>query len=319
MKKVLKILVFGIGIIAIVIIATLITINFSGIPSYEVEKIDYTAKSSPELIVRGKKLTMMLCAQCHMNSETRKLTGKRMLDAPPEFGEIFSQNITQDKTYGIGNWTDAELLYLFRTGIKKDGVYSPPYMAKMPNMADEDLDAIIAFLKSDDPMVNASATPDTPSKPSLLTKILCRIAFKPLPLPSKKIELPTTAEPIKLGKYLAHNLECFSCHSADFKTNNFLNPELSEGYFAGGNKPLDEQGRVMLTPNLTPDKATGIGNWSKADFIQVVKHGIKKGEKAMVFPMMPYTQLSDEEAGAIFDYLQTIPAINNKVNRSIYD
>ena len=241
-----------------------------------------------------------------------------MLDAPPEFGEVYSQNITQDKEHGIGNWTDGELIYLFRTGIKKNGQYSPPYMAKLPNMADEDLNAIIAFLKSNNPMIIADATPDTPVKPSLLTKILCRVAFKPFPMPKEEISMPDTNNSVALGKYLATNLDCFSCHSSDFKTNDFLNPEMSKGYYAGGNKPLDEKGRVMLTANLTPDKETGIGSWSKVDFINALKYGQKKDEKALTYPMTPYIHLTDKEAGAIFDYLQTIPAIHNKVERSIY-
>jgi len=319
MRKILKI--SGIAILTIIALIGVIFIYIeqSDIPSYEVKEIEFEVKSTPESVERGKNLAMMLCANCHMNRETRKLTGVKMFDAPPEFGEIYSQNITQDKKYGIGNWTDGELLYLFRTGIKKNGQYSPPYMAKMPNMADEDINAIISFLKSDNPMVIADPTPDTPTKPSFLTKLLCRIAFKPLPMPTEKITLPDTNNKVELGEYLAHNLECFSCHSSDFKTNDFLNPELSKGYFAGGNKPLDKEGRVMLTPNLTPDKETGIGTWSKDDFINAVKYGVKKGENALAYPMTPYTQLTDKEAEAIFEYLQTIPAIKNKVVRSVYN
>jgi hypothetical protein len=242
-----------------------------------------------------------------------------MKDAPPEFGEIYSQNITQDKNYGIGNWTDAELLYLLRTGIKKDGQYSPPYMAKLPLMADEDIDAIISFLRSDHKLVTPDPTPDTPSIPSVLTKVLSRVVWKPFPMPSTLIGRPDTTNMLKLGEYLAHNLECFSCHSADYKTNDYLNPPNSEGYFAGGNQPLNMDGEVMFTANLTPDKETGIGNWSKEQFISAVKYGVKKGEVALAYPMLPYTQLSDTEVGAIFDYLQSIPAIENAVERSLYE
>ncbi|MEL0455722.1 cytochrome c [Flavobacteriaceae bacterium SZ-1-7] len=319
MKKILKILGIGIAIIVGFVGIFLLYIGLTDIPSYEVKQVDFHAESTPESIERGKKLAMMLCANCHMNTETRKLTGKRMLDAPPEFGEIYSQNITQDKQYGIGEWTDGELVYLLRTGIKKNGQYSPPYMAKLPTMADEDINAIISFLKSDDPMVTASAVPDTPTQPSFLTKLLCRVAFKPFPMPDKTIEMPNPNNAVELGKYLAHNLDCFSCHSADFKTNNYMDPTLSEGYFGGGNKPLDEQGRVMLTQNLTSDKETGIGNWVKEDFINAVKYGLKKGENALRYPMAPYTQLTDEEAGAIYEYLQTIPPIKNNVERSVYN
>ncbi len=319
MKKSLKILGIIILLILIIGIIGFVYINSSGIPKYETVHIEYTAKSDSASIKRGKKLVTLLCANCHKNPETGKLTGVLMREAPAEFGEIYSQNITQDKTYGIGNWTDGEILYLLRTGVKKDGQYAPPYMAKVPTMADEDVNAIIAFLRSNDPMIAADATPDTPSKPSFLTKFLCHVAWKPFPMPTEKINLPDTTQTIELGKYLANNLECFSCHSADFKTNNFLKPELSEGYFGGGNSPLDTEGRVKKTPNLTPDKETGIGNWTKMQFIKAVRFGIVDGQHALTYPMVPYTQLTDTEVAAIYEYLKTIPPIKNKVERSIYD
>lgn len=319
MKKLLKILGLGLLTIVTILVITMVVINAKGIPSYDVEPISFEHQSSPEIIARGKKLSTMLCANCHMDMSTRKLTGKKMKDAPAEFGEIFTPNITQDETYGIGSWTDGEIVYLLRTGIKKDGKYAPPYMAKLPHMADEDINAIIAFLRSDDRMVQAEKKADIPSDPSLLTKVLCRVAFKPFPMPEAPIPLPDTANTVELGKYLAYNLECFSCHSADFKTNNYLDPPFSVGYFAGGNQPLDLEGRVKPTSNLTPDDATGIGSWTKEQFIQTVRFGQKDDEPALSYPMMPYTQLTDYEVGAIYDYLQTIPAIENKVERMIYD
>ncbi|MBT8289485.1 MAG: cytochrome c, partial [Muriicola sp.] len=158
MKRILKYFGMTMGILILVLIAIGLYIGANDIPTYEIEKIEFSAVTTPEALERGKKLTTMLCANCHMDKSSGKLTGTRMLDAPPEFGEIYSQNITQDENVGIGSWTDAELLYLLRTGIKKDGQYSPPYMAKLPVMADEDLNAIIAFLRSDDPLVNPDPT-----------------------------------------------------------------------------------------------------------------------------------------------------------------
>lgn len=319
MKKVLKRVGILLLIIAALVACGAAYINFSGIPSYEVQSIKYQSVSSPESIQRGKKLVSMLCAGCHTNRSKDNLTGEQMIDAPPEFGTIYAPNITNDKTHGIGSWTDGELLFLLRTGIKKDGLYSPPYMAKLPNLADEDMNAIISFLRSDDILVASDPTPDQPSQPSFLTKFLCRIAFKPFPLPKEKIAMPDTSNQIELGKYLAHNLDCFSCHSADFKTNDFLEPEKSEGYFGGGNKPLNLDGKVVLTSNLTPDPETGIGKMTEEQFIRVLKTGIKGNEAALQYPMFPYPALSDKEASAIFQYLKTIPPIKNKVERVIYD
>ena len=319
MRKFLKLILWVLASLLLLLGIVCLYIHFSGIPSYDVEVKTIQVDHSSEAVVRGRKLASMLCAGCHMDTETGKLSGKRMLDVPTEFGEIYSPNITQDDENGIGQWTDGELIYLLRTGIKKDGQYTPPYMAKLPTMADDDLHAIIAFLRSDDPMVAADPTPSIPSRPSFLTKILSRIAFKPFAVPSRVIPMPDSTDLVQLGRYLAHNLDCFSCHSADFKTNDYLDPPKSQGFFAGGNKTLDQQGRIILSPNLTPHAETGIGLWSKEDFVQAVKYGIKKEAQALSYPMMPYTQLTDREAGAIFDYLQTIPPVQNQVERSIYN
>ncbi len=318
MKKILRILGLVLLFLVSVVIGIAAYIQFSGIPSYEKPTLEYQAVSDSVSLERGHKLASMLCAGCHMNRETGKLTGQVMRDAPPMFGEVYAPNITQDKEHGIGEWTDGELVYLLRTGIKRDGQYAPPYMAKLPLMADSDINALISFLRSDDPMIAADPTPDRPSKPSFMTKMLSRVAFLPYEMPEGPIAMPDTSNSIELGEYLAHNLDCYSCHSADFTTINPLHPTQSPGYFGGGNKPLDLEGRVMLTSNLTPDKETGIGNWTKEKFVQSVKYGLKEGEPALSYPMLPYTQLTDYEAGAIYDYLMTIPVISNKVERSVY-
>jgi mono/diheme cytochrome c family protein len=315
MKKFFRYFLYVVALLVVALLGFMAFVYFTPIPSYEVVELKFKAEPSPEKLERGFKLVSMLCAQCHRNPDTGKLTGQQMLDAPPEFGYIYSPNITQDKQYGIGDWTDGEILYLLRTGIKRDGQYAPPYMAKLPNMADEDIESIIAFLRSDHPMVAADPTPDTPTRPSFFTKILSRLAFKPFDLPEKGIPMPDTTNQVELGRYLAYNLECFSCHSADFTKNDYLDPEKSEGYFGGGNKPLNREGKVMLTPNLTFHD-TGIARCDKSDFIRMVRFGTRPNGPALRYPMIPYVYLTDYEAGAIYEYLKTIPPINNEVPRS---
>ncbi len=316
MKKILKYLLIIVGIILLIGLAGFSFIEFRGIPSYEIKKIDYAVAVTPERVERGKKIVLLLCANCHMNNQTGKLTGHELVETPKEFGKIFSQNITQDKTYGIGGWTDGELVYLLRTGIKRDGKYAPPYMAKLPHLADEDMNAVIAFLHSNDPLVAASATPDQPCEPSFLTKFLCMVAFKPFKMPDQNIEMPDTNNAVQFGRYLVYNLECFTCHSADFQTDNWEVPELSKGYLGGGNKPLDRAGKVIVTQNLTPDNETGIGSWTDQRFVNALKYGTMENDRSLRFPMVPYIYLTDTEAKAIYAYLKTVPPIKNKVPRS---
>ena len=256
----------------------------------------------------------MLCAACHMDSATGALTGKRMPDLPGQFGESWSRNITADPVKGIGSWTNGEIAYLLRTGIARDGRYTPPWMVKLPNASDEDLRDIIAFLRSDDPLVAARDVDDRDSKPSLLTKVLCRVAFKPLPYAALGRPRRPREDKVAYGRYLVTSrLLCFSCHSADFKTNDDLQPEKSAGYLGGGNAMPDLSGRIVHTANLTPDTETGIGGWSEAQFRRALVDGIRPDNRPLRYPMVPYRPLGDEDVAAIYAYLRTVPPIRNAV------
>lgn len=313
MKRLLKWLGIGLGVVVLAIAAVLAYIAVSPIPSYPVQQMEFHVDVTPERVARGKLTAEMLCNACHFDSATGALTGKRMPDLPPQFGESFSRNITAHPEKGIGSWTDAELAYLIRTGVARDGRYLPPWMVKMPKLSDEDLRDVIAFLRSDDPLVEARDVDDRDSNPSFLTKLLCRVAFKPFPW-RDTIEAPPPSDKVAFGRYLANDrLLCYECHSADFASNNPLHPEQSMGYFGGGNAMPDLGGKIVPSANLTPDPETGIGGWTEEQFRRALKEGIRPDNRPLRYPMVPYRPLRDEEVAAIFAYLRTIPPIKNAV------
>jgi mono/diheme cytochrome c family protein len=108
----------------------------------------------------------------------------------------------------------------------------------------------------------------------------------------------------------------FSCHSADFKTNDDLHPEKSAGYLGGGNPMPDLSGKIVYTANLTPDPETGIGNWTEEQFRRTLEDGIRPDNRPLRYPMVPYRPLSDEEVAAIYAYLDSVPAVHNQVKAS---
>jgi mono/diheme cytochrome c family protein len=314
--KALKIIGIILGMVLLVIAAFAMYINVRGIPHYDAEDPGVTIAPDSAMAANGKRLVSMLCKDCHYNAATDKLTGRNMTDAAvAQFGTIYSQNITQDKDYGIGNWTDGQLLWLFRTGILRNGRYAPPYMPKLPNMSDYDVNSIIVYLRSNDHWVTPAAVADTQTVPSFLTKFLSAVAFKPLPYPNAPVAGPDTTNPVQLGKYIVTGmLDCYPCHSADFKTMNVAEPEKSEGFLGGGNLVgvnLDNQ--EMLSANITPDKETGIGSWTEEQFVQCIRYGQKPNGTQLSYPMMPLPQLTEKEARAIYAYLMQVPPIKNKV------
>jgi len=77
---------------------------------------------------------------------------------------------------------------------------------------------------------------------------------------------------------------------------------------------------VSFSANLTPDPETGLGRWTEATFIQAIRSGRHEGQGRPILPPMPwpmYRQATDEDLGAIFAYLQSIPAIRNKVPQPV--
>jgi len=316
MKKALRYLLIIIGILVVIVGCFAAFITIKGIPKYTAENFQLKVVSTPERVERGRELSAMLCNDCHMNSNTGKLTGRKMEEVP-QFGEIYSRNITNDPVHGIGKMTDGQLYYLLRTGVRPDGRFLP-LMAKLQKMSDEDLQSVIAFLRSDNQWVQADPSQNIDSKYSFLSKFLTNMKIiKPMPF-YKSVPQPDTTNAVKWGQYVSlYRVECYTCHSRDFQTDDFINPEKSEGFFGGGNKFEMPGGSKIYSMNLTMDEETGIGRWTEDQFVKAVKTGIvPNGQPALRPPMKPYVYLSDGEAKAIYAYLKTLPKIKNQVERN---
>ena len=71
---------------------------------------------------------------------------------------------------------------------------------------------------------------------------------------------------------------------------------------------------VSFAPNLTPDKATGLGSWTPEIFVKALRTGKHRGDGRDILPPMPwpmYKDMTEADLRAMFAYLQSIPAINN--------
>jgi len=226
-------------------------------------------------------------------------------------GMVYSANLTNSKSNGVPpRYSDAELRYLLKTGVARDGRFIP-YMLR-PNMADEDMNDIIVYLRSDDPAVAAADTTIGITHFNLIGKMAMNIMAKPLPYKTG-INRPTESDPIASGRYLVDNIGCFHCHSKSVTKLNYLYPEQSKGYMAGGMKFKTRQGMEIYASNLTPDKQTGIGDYTQSQFRKAVKDG-EAPHRNLHPPMPKFKRLSDRDVDAMYAYLQTIPASFHKVH-----
>jgi mono/diheme cytochrome c family protein len=321
MKRFFKITGALIGVICVLAGSFAGYLHLSGIPHYTPPSIKASITVTPERVARGKRLASVLCSECHLNDQRTALTGKLLRDIPPSFGLAHSANITQDPEYGIGKWSDGDILGFLRTGIRPSGNYAPPYMPKFPLMSDEDISSIIAFLHSSESIVQAQAVNTVASTPSLFTKFLCFVAIKPLPYPKAAITEPDTTQLVEYGKYLVQGrFACFGCHSGDLAKIDELSPEKSFNYLGGGAPLTDTEGRVISSRNITFDETNGIGKWSLDEFKLALRTGIVPHKQpALRYPMMPYAPLTDNEVEAIYTYLKSAPKQAGEIKRVFYD
>jgi cytochrome c2 len=316
MKKVAKWLAAGAAMLVATAAIFLAYVGVRGIPRYPHAAVVRHVEVTEARVAAGRKIATGLCTGCHLNASTGRLSGKRLADLPAAFGEIYSRNITGSKSHGIGAWTDGDLAYLLRTGVRPDGTYLPPYMIKLAHLSDDELDDLIAFLRSDDALVHpVDASPPGISRPSLLVKALSHVVMKPLPCPAARVTAPPRTDLVGYGRYLVTSRDCFGCHSADFKSTNAMEPEKTPGYFGGGNVLIGGNGEEVLSANLTPDPKTGIGRWTATDFVRAVRFGISRGGTVLHYPMEPRPEFDDADLGAMFAYLKSIPVIENRVAR----
>lgn len=294
--------------LVIVISAMIVTIIISCKTQFTTTKANYTAVKSPAAAERGKVLAFSICAGCHYDRSVNKFIGTQIHDIPGIAGKVYSANLTHSKSNGITpRYSDAELRYLLKTGIARDGRYLS-YMLR-PNMAEEDITAIIDYFRSDDPAVSAADTTVGLTHFTFIGKAYMNLHAKPV---AYKQDVKMPANEIAMGYYLIDNLGCFHCHSKSLTKLNYSNPDQTPGYLAGGMKLKGEHGIEVRASNITPDKNTGIGNYTKEQFRQALADG-KAPDRELKPPMPKFSKLKVEEIDAIYAYLHTIPAKHNSV------
>jgi mono/diheme cytochrome c family protein len=248
---------------------------------------------------------------CHTDVKNKGpfLAGGRPIKTP--FGSVYSTNITPDRQTGIGAWSDADFLKAMTQGVGPHGTqYFPvfPYTS-FTRMSEPDLLDLKAYLFSVPPVVQQAKPPDLslPFGWRAGLRVWKWLYFRPGPFQSD----PTRSPEWNRGAYLATAVgHCGECHTP----RNFLGALQSDMYYAGTADGADGE----LAPNITPDKATGIGGWSVADIVWFLQTGFKPdGDDAqgLMGELIDsgYKHLTEADLRAIAVYLQSLKPISNKV------
>lgn len=262
-----------------------------------------------DMAARGQYIFAVAgCSACHTVPKGTPHAGGRAFPIP--FGKVYATNITQDKETGIGSWSDKEIRDSIVKGIRPNGERLIPVMPyeAYSGMAEEDLKALIVYLRTLDPVRKENLRPKVyvslfrPLVTPLWLKLFGRFSNPPAKAPKSGVER---------GRYLVEHVSlCDDCHTP----RNLLMVPRRALYLAGSKVGiLGEE-----IPNITPDKETGIGEWSRSDIAELLLTGTKpdldnvQGLMAEVIEA-GFKQMKKEDALAIADYLKSVPPIFNKI------
>lgn len=281
--------------------------------------------SIKKVLERGEYLALHVagCVDCHSKRDFTKYSGPPIHgteggggfvfdDKMGLPGKIYGRNITPDNETGIGTWTDDEILRALTHGISKNGDTLFPLMPypAYNRMAKEDLMSIITYIRTLKPIRNKVAT----------RELLMPIAMAypgPALQPSVDSNVrPPESDRVKYGEYLTTMADCGTCHSPLTPAG----PDMTRR-FAGG-YPFDGVTFKVVSANITPDSATGIGSWSESQFVnkftqyrEEKNYNFDPGKNNTVMPVSLHAHMKDEDLKAIYAYLRTVTPIKNMVEK----
>lgn len=254
--------------------------------TYDVTAEDISIPADSAAVARGRHIAVTRsCGDCHGPA----LAGSTAID-DPMIGTLRAANLTPGGV--VGAYTDADWVRAIRHGVAPDGtplVFMPSW--EYYYLSDEDLGALIAYLKQLSPVDRTMADPSLgPMGRAMM--VMGRGNFQlsaarinhEAPRPKAPEPGPTAA----YGKYLSRS--CVGCHGGD----------LTGGPISGAPPSWPP------AANITPHE-DGIGTWSRKDFLRALRQQ-ERPDGSSIDPVMPPNmgKMTDEELTALWKYLQTV-------------
>jgi cytochrome c2 len=286
---------------------------------------DLKVEITPERVARGKYLAnyVMICMDCHSQRDWTKYAGPII---PGKFGaggekfgkemgfpgNLYSKNLTP---YHLRDWTDGEIFRAITCGETKDGKALFPLMGypSYGKLDREDIYDVIAYIRTLPEIKN-----DVPQR-----ELDFPLNYLVNTMPSKAsfVTRPDSNNTLPYGQYLITAARCVDCHSKINKGKIIAGTE-----YGGGDEFPFPNGTVAYSANITPDKETGIGNWTKEIFIARFKQyadssyhpqSLGKNDFNTPMPWLMYAGMTTKDLFAIYAYLQTVKPIKNNVQHFV--
>jgi mono/diheme cytochrome c family protein len=274
------------------------------------------ASTDPAVIEQGRYLVHgpAHCAQCHSTDDREH--PEKITDAPLDgglefamgpLGTRYGRNLTPDAT-GIGDLTDEQVARTIRTGVLHDGELSFFMRFSAARLSDEDIVAVLSYLRSLEPVANEVPRGEW----KLFGKVLLTYAFPPMAPRSQEgpDHVPAGDGPsLERGEYLAeHVMVCTTCHS-EFDMTKF---EVT-GPKAGGSLPDPSHGSdtdmEFVAPNLTSHETGYTGKVSEDEFLARIRSG--RTYPSSIMPWENFGAVTDDDLRSVYRYLKSLPPVDN--------
>ncbi len=254
------------------------------------------------------------CAGCHTDVKNKGPVGAGGRAIPTPFGTFYGPNITPDREFGIGGWSKDDFRRALRDGVRPDRrSYFPvfPYTS-FTKIVDNDASDLWAYLRSLPPAARANKPHDVtfPFNLRFMQHFWKVLFFASGPFQAD----PARSAEINRGAYLTQALgHCGECHTP----RNLFGGAKALRALAG--TPDGPEGAQV--PNITPDAATGIGKWSRADFDDLLAQGMTPDGDFVGATMAEVVRettsnLSQSDRKAMIAYLRSLPPIQNQVRKT---
>ena len=317
--RVLGILVLSLLIILLVLIAY-IKIALPNVGPAPDIKVEY----SDARLARGRYLAnhVMVCMDCHskrdpslfsmpMDESSRGGGGQRFDQSEGFPGIFYSANITP---FGIGSWTDGEIYRAITTGVRKNG---KPIFPVMPyhNFGyanPEDVNSLIVYLRSLQPKENLV--------PESVADFPMSILLNTIPQKAKPLAIPVPSDSLAYGHYLCIIASCHDCHTP------FDKGQFDDSYAMAGGRSFPVPGGTVTSVNLTPDKETGLGTWTRDMFVQrfasyrdsaMAHQVVSPGQLQSIMPWTMYGLMTDADLASIYTYIRSLQPIKHNTAKFI--
>lgn len=321
MKKIVRtvLIIFLLLIAAVFTIAAYVKTALPDVGAAPVIKVAIT----PQRVARGEYIAnhVSICMDCHSQRDWTMYAGPikegtfggggekfgKEMGFP---GNIYSKNLTPHALY---TWTDGEIFRAVTSGQSKDGSALFPLMGypAYGKMDREDVYSVIAYLRTLPPNKN--------KVPARELDFPLNILVNTMPSKANLSVKPDTNNAVAYGGYLITIARCVECHSKVNKGSVIAGTE-----FGGGRQFDFPNGTSCYTANITLDKETGIGNWSRESFIQRFKQyadtsyhpkPVAKTDFNTAMPWLMNAGMTTKDLSSIYDYLRTIKPIKNNVQQ----